>query len=453
MDNLELDLDLAESIVKKAIAGGADEAEVFFSQGQESEVKVRKGKIQLLSEAQPKALSLRLYRDKRAAVVYTSDFGRDALDKLVAQALDMATIADPDPAGGLPDPAEFASNFEMDLGTWDPYIGDIPTEVKVQLIKRCEESAFSFDERINNTDGTSFSTYLRQVGLVFCLGFSGRYKSTLCCFFLDGLLEVSEGKKQNGWWFAVSNNFKNLKAPEEIGKIAAKRAINKLGSRKVVTKKVPVIWDPLQAATLLGTLAGSITGDALERRATFLIPFEGQKVGSDLVNIVDDPLKPGLRGSRPFDGEGITARRNSIFTEGVFDRFLLNTYTARKTGRKTTGSASAHIGSLPTVGTTNFYLEAGKSTPEEMIAGVDEGLYLTEMIGFGYNPVTGDFSRGAVGFWIENGKLAFPVAEINIAGNMKDMLANISQVGNDLEFLFTVASPTIRIDDMMVSGL
>jgi PmbA protein len=453
MDNVELDLNLAESVVKKAIAGGADEAEVYFSQGYESEVKIRKGKVDLLTEAHPRALSLRLYRNKQAAVVYTSDLTPAALDELVSKALDMATIADPDPAAGLPDPEDLAFKYDPELGIWDPSVGDIPTEVKVDMVRRCEDAAFSFDPRINNTEGTSFGSNLRMVGLVNSLGFAGTYKYSICSVGLDAVVDDAEGKKQNGYWYSISNSFKGLKAPEEIGKIAAQRALNKIGGRKVPTRKLPVVWQPLVSSNLLGTLAGSISGDALEKRATFLIPCEGQKIGSDLVTIVDDPFKPGLRGTRPFDGEGVKVSRREVFSHGTFTGFNFNTYTARKTGRKTTGNATPAMGSLPGVGVANFYIEPGRQTPEEIIAGVEEGLYLTEMIGFGYNPVTGDFSRGAVGIWIENGQLTYPVSEINVAGNMREMLANISAVGNDLDFWFSIAAPTIRIDNMTVSGL
>lgn len=454
MENVELDLNLAEAVVKKAIAAGADEAEVVFTQGYESSVRLRKGEVELLKEAQPRAMSLRVYRDKRAAVVYTSDFTPDALTHIVGQALDLAMIADADPAGGLPDPADFARNWTQDgLEIWDPSVGDIPTEVKVELLKRSENTAYSVDERIKNTEGASFGARLSQFGLVNSLGFAGAYRTSQCSLSTSAMAEDKDGKKQIGEWFHSSHNFKALKKPEEIGKLAAQQALNKLGARKVASKKVPVIWNPQMASELLGVLSSTITGDVLERNATFLMGRQGQKIGSDLVTIVDDPTSPGLPATRPFDGEGVPTRRSVIFDKGVFGQFLFNAYTARKTGHRTTGSAYASIGSLPGVGCSNLYLEPGKSTPEEMIAGVEEGLYLTEMIGFGFNPVTGDFSRGAVGFWIENGKLSFPVAEINVAGNMADMLANISQVGNDLEFLFSVAAPTLRIDNLTVSGL
>jgi PmbA protein len=453
MEN-ELDLSLAEAVVKKALAGGADEAEVLFTQGHEASVRVRRGEIELLKEAQPRALSLRLYRDKKAAVVYTSDFTNEALSRLVADALDLAAIADPDPAAGLPDSADLAHNFDADsLEIWDSAVGDIPTEVKVQMVRRCEEAAFSLDPRVKNSEGSRFGTHLTQVGLVNSLGFAGTYKASYCSMTMSAITEDANGKKQVGGWFTSSHNFKGLKKPEEIGRIAAQNALDKLGSRKVATKKVPVVCKPEMASTFLAALSGAVSGAALERRATFLMERVGQKIGSDLVTLVDDPRRPGLPASRPFDGEGVSTRRNVVFDKGVFNGFLFDSYTARKTGNRTTGSAHGSIGSLPGVGTTNFYLEPGTLAPEDIIGGVEEGLYLTEMIGFGFNPVTGDISRGAVGWWIENGKLAYPVAEINVAGNMGDMLNNITQVGNDLDFLFSVAAPTIRIENMTVSGL
>ncbi len=226
-----------------------------------------------------------------------------------------------------------------------------------------------------------------------------------------------------------------------------------MGARKVKTQTVPVIWDQQTAAEFLGIISRGIMGSALYRGMTFLKDYEGKTVGGPLVTIVDDPLRPGLPGSRPFDGEGVSSRRNEIFTNGVFNRFLFNSYSARKLKRNTTGSASASTGSMPGMGTTNLYLEPGNLSAKEIIKGVDQGLYLTDMIGFGENITTGDFSRGGVGIWIENGELAYPVTEINLSGNMRDMLANISQVGNDLEFFSGTASPTFRMDGVVLSGL
>jgi PmbA protein len=291
------------------------------------------------------------------------------------------------------------------------------------------------------------------VGLVNSLGFAGSYKGSYCNISVRPLAEDKDGKKQSGGWYSYSHSFKNLEKPEEVGRKASERALRQLGARKIPTTKVPVVWEAEVAGDFLRELAGAVNGNALFRHNSFLLDMEGQQLGSDLLTIVDDPLRPGLLGTRPFDGEGIASRRNAIFTKGVFEQFLFNTYAARKSGRRSTGSASAGIGSFPYIGITNFYLEAGKDTPEAIIGGVQNGLLLTELMGFGVNPVTGDLSQGAAGLWIENGQVTYPVSEINISGNIKDMLKNLVQVGNDLEFRSSIAAPTLRINDIMVSGL
>jgi PmbA protein len=455
MEDNQLDLDLAESVVKKALANGADEADVLLSRGVNSRVMLRMGKVELLTEAQPYTMSLRVYRHKQGAVVYSSDFTASALEKLVDTALDLTTVADPDPAAGLPDPADLALDLaNFNLENFDPSVGDLPTEIKVAILQKGEETAFSYDSRVNNTNGSSFSTSLAAFGLVNSLGFARAYRSSGCFFSVDAAVDDKDGKKQRGGWYTYATHFNKLEKPELIGKKAAEEAVGRIGARKVPTKAVPVVFDQNMSARLMATLIAVISGDAYERRSTFLLDKLGQPVGSSLFNLVDDPLRAGLPGSRPFDDEGVTSRKNQIFSQGVFNQFLFNTYTARKTGNKTTGSASRGMSSFPGVGISNFYLEAGQTDPKDIIAGVDEGLYLTNTMGFGFNPVTGDLSRGAEGFWIEKGQIAFPVSEINIAGNLAKMLANITQVGTDLEFnRGSLAAPTIRIENVMVSGL
>ncbi len=451
-DDAVVDLDLAESIVRQAIAQGADEAEVLLTQGADFRVVVRKGVVERLTESQPHALSLRVYKNKRGAVTYTSDLNRDGLSKLVNDALDLADISDPDPYAGLPDPADLASNFATNLNLYDPTVGDLPPDMRIELAKRAEEAAFA-DPRITNSNSASFGTNLYAVGLVNSLGFAGSYKGSYCSLSMAALAEGEDGKMQTDGWGSRDHFFKNLEKAEDIGKKAAERTIRQLGARKVPTKRVPIVWEKEVAAEFIGELSAAVSGVALYRRNSFLLDWEGQPIGSDLLTIVDDPLRPGLMGSRPFDGEGIASRRNAVFTKGVFDQFLFNTYAARKTNRRTTGSAAAGIGSFPKVGVSNFYLEAGQTSFEEIVGGVQDGLYLTGLMGFGVNYVTGDLSQGAVGLWIENGQISYPVSEINISGNIKDMLKNLVQVGNDLEFRSSIAAPTIRIDGMMVSGL
>jgi PmbA protein len=440
----EEDLNLAQDIVKLAKQKGADEAEVKITSSRTFSTTVRKGEVEKISENEPHSLTIRVWKDKRGANAFSSDFRRSALERLVEDAIERTTVSDPDPESGLPDPEDLAKSFEENLDLWDPMVGDLPPEIKINLAKEAEETALSFDPRITNTNGASFGTYIYSFVLANSLGFAGGYRGSSCSIYMSAVADDKEGKKQTDGWYSAKHHFNQLDKPGEIGRIAAERTLRKLGARKVKTQTVPVIWDQDMAAEFFGILAGAIMGTSLYRGMTFLGGKEGQQIGSSLVTLVDDPLRPGLLGSRPFDGEGVYSRRNEVFSKGVFNQFLFNTYYARKLGRRTTGNEG---------GVSNLYLEPGTVSPEEIIAGVENGLYLTETIGFGENLTTGDFSRGAVGMWIENGKLAYPVSEINISGDMRQMLANISQVGNDLEFRGSVASPTIRMDGVVVSGL
>jgi PmbA protein len=246
--------------------------------------------------------------------------------------------------------------------------------------------------------------------------------------------------------------FHRLDAPEEVGRRAAARTVRKIGARKVGTREVPVVWEPTMTGALMGIIAGAASGEALFKRSTFLTDFEGQAIASPLVSIVDDATLPGRLGSRPFDGEGVRKRRNVLVESGVFRQFLFDSYYARRTGRRTTGSAS-RIGDQIGVGTGNLIWEAGATEPGEMVASIADGLYLTDLMGFGVNQTTGDFSRGAAGLWIEDGQAAYPVAEINVSGNLKDMLKDIDAVGSDLEWRAGTASPTIRMARLTISGL
>jgi PmbA protein len=449
----EEDLNLAEDIVKMAKQRGADEAEVHITSSRNFSTTVRKGEVEKISESEPHSLTIRVYKEKRGAVLFSSDFRRAALERLVDDALDRTSIVDPDPEGGLPDPEDLAKDFEQDLDLWDPMVGDLPPEIKINLAKEAEDAAMSFDSRITNTNGASFGSTIYSFVLVNSLGFAGGYRESSCYISMSAVADDKDGKKQTDGWYSAKQHFNRLEKPAEIGRQAAERTLAKVGARKIKTQTVPVIWDQNTAAAFLGIISRGIMGSALYRGMTFLQGKEGQQIAAPGVTIVDDPLRPALPGSRPFDGEGVYSRRNEIFKNGVFNQFLFNTYSARKMKNRTTGSASASTGSTPGMSTTNFYLEPGTVTEDELIAGVENGLYLRGMIGFGENITTGDFSRGGEGIWIENGKLTYPVSEINISGDMRNMLANISQIANNLEFRSGTASPSFRMDNVVISGL
>ncbi|MBX5493448.1 MAG: TldD/PmbA family protein [Chloroflexi bacterium] len=444
---------LAEHVVQLARRGGADAADVVIDSGVEFSVTVRRGRVEKLQEAASCGLGLRVFRGGRCAVTYTSDLTPAALARLVEQALDLAAVADPDPLADLPDPEAWALPQPTDLASFDPAVATVTVEQAIELARRCEQAAFDFDSRVTNSDGATYSSEHGSRVLVNSRGFAGSYTGTLCALSVEAICDDAEGKKRNDYWYTAARAFADLEPPELVGRRAAERAVRKLGARKARTQQVPVVWDPMVARAFVGHLARAFLGDALYRRATFLLDREGEQVASPLVTIVDDPTLPGRLRSRPFDGEGATARRNAVIVDGVFRQFLLDTYSARKTGRQTTASAVRSVSSTPAPGTTNLYLAAGPHTPREIIASVDNGLYLTDTMGFGWNITTGDFSQGAAGLWIERGELAYPVSEINVSGNLNAMLRDIDMVGNDLEFRSATAAPTFRMAKLMVSGL
>lgn len=453
MDDIQTYLNLAEDVVRLARRHGADDADVLVRAGTEFEVTVRDGEIDRLLEAGSKALGLRVFVGGRPAISYTSDFSRHALDRLAQDAVELAAITDPDPAGGLPDPEEWSHRFEGDLQVHDPSMGDVPHEVKVEMARRCEAAAFAFDPRIRHSDGATCSTEMGVRALANSRGFAGAYPSSGASLQVEVMADDEDGKKRNDHWYTVECFFDRLEPPEDVGRKAAERALRQLGARKVPTREVAVVWENKLTQRLVGVIARAASGEALYRRQTFLIDMEGEPIASGLVTVIDDPFMAGRLGSRPFDGEGVTSRRNEIVVGGVFRSFLFDTYTARKTGRRTTGSAARSVGSAPGVGTSNLYMEPGASAPEEIIATVDDGLFLTTLMGFGVNITTGDFSQGAAGRWIEGGELTYPVTEINVSGNLRDMLRGIEMVGNDLFFRGSTGAPTIKMGNLMVSGL
>jgi len=257
---------------------------------------------------------------------------------------------------------------------------------------------------------------------------------------------------ERDYWYTASRFFAQLESPESVGRIAAERAIRRLNPRKVPTQKVPVIFEPRTARSLLGDLFDAVNGSSIYKHASFLAGKLGEKIAADSVTIVDDATIPGLFGTSPFDDEGVASRRTVVVENGVLKNYLLNTYTALKLGLATTGNASRGITGNAGVGPGNFFLEAGKSSPEQILAAIPNGLYVTELIGGGGNTVTGDFSSGAAGLWIENGKVAYPVSEITIAGKMQQMLFDVAEIGSDLEFRSSIAAPTIMIREMTISG-
>jgi PmbA protein len=312
-------------------------------------------------------------------------------------------------------------------------------------------AALDFDPRITNSEGSEYGHHDARVVFANSHGHSGAYRASSVSLSVTPVAKGDAGMQRDGW-YSTQRRLRGLESPESVGRKAAERTLRRLGARKVATQSVPVVFDPDMAASLVRSLCGAVSGSAIYRGASFLVGRLGQQVAAAGLTVVDDGRMPGALGSRPFDGEGVPTRRTVVIDNGVLTSYLLDTYTARKLGLASTGNASRSLGQRPTVGPMNFYVQPGAASPEEIIRSVDRGLYVTEMIGFGVNLVTGDYSRGAVGIWIEKGELTYPVEEITIAGNLKDMLRDVEMIGNDLEWRSSIASPTLKIARMTVAG-
>jgi PmbA protein len=441
---------LAVDLLGKARQRGATEADVMVVDGRNLSVQVRLSAVDRLTKAREKRLGLRVFFGKRSASTSTSDFSSAALDQLVADTCALAQAVVEDPVSGLPEGGAYARDFP-DLDLYDTT--ELSTDEHIALAKRAEAAALGADPRVSNSEGADFNSSDGHVWLANSHGFTGNYRSSSFSMSVSPVAtDPSTGGMQRDSWYAIQRAYARLDSPESVGREAARRTLRRLGARKVPTCKAPVIFDQEMAGSLLGNLCGALSGYAVYKGASFLIGQLGQAIAPETVTIHDDGRMPRGFGSRPFDGEGLPTRKTPVVERGVLKSYLLDTYSGRKLGMASTGNASRSVGESPSVGPTNFYLVPGAVSPSEIIRSVQRGLYVTELIGFGINMVTGDYSRGAAGFWIEDGELAYPVEEITIAGNLKRMFLDLDMIGNDLEFRGRIASPTIRIGEMTIAG-
>jgi PmbA protein len=451
-EKLETDLkELAHDVVRRAMAGGASAAEAVVHDGSEFSTVVRMGEVETLKEAGSHAMGLRVFFDKRAANTHTSDFSSDGLRQLVEGALALAKLTSEDPHSGLPEPGLLGS-ISGNLQLYFDDVYSLPAEERIAQARRAEAAALGADPRIRNSEGGSFDAAHNHKIMVNSLGFAGEYKSSYCSLAAVPIAQTDDGAMQRDYWFSVARTLRKLESPEHVGRVAAQRTLRRLGARRVKTARVPVIFDPMVSRSLLDTIAQAINGDAIYRGASFLAGKLEQPVAGDNVTVIDDGTLPSGFGSSPFDDEGVPTQRTVVIERGILKSYLLNTYTARKLGLKTTGNAARGLAGNPGISSGNFFLQPGTRPPRHIIADVRQGLYVTEFLGFGVNLVTGDYSRGASGLWVESGEPVFPVEEITIAGNLRDMLHNIADIGSDLEFRGSTAAPTLRIEGMTVAG-
>ena len=441
---------LASEVLAMAKRGGATEADVVIADGENLSVQIRLGAVDRLSKAREKRLGLRVFVGTRSATTSTSDFSPESLNRLVAETCTLAQAVVEDPVSGLPS-AEHMAKEQPDLDLYDET--KLETDKQIDLAKRAEAAAMALDERITNSEGADFDSSSGRVVLGNSHGFVGAYRSSSYSLAVSPVaVDPVSGAMQRDAWYEVQRKFSKMDTPESIGIEAARRAIRRLGARKVATKRVPVVFDQETAGSLLGNLCSAASGYSLYKGASFLTGQLGKQLAPEHVTVYDDGRMLGGLGSRPFDGEGLPTRKNTIVEQGVLKSYLLDTYSGKKLGLPSTGNASRSVGESPSVGPTNFYLVPGTQSSQDIIKTVKDGLYVTELIGFGINMVTGDYSRGAGGFWIENGELAYPVEEITIAGNLKQMFRDIEIIGSDLVFRGRITSPTVKIAEMMVAG-
>lgn len=443
--------EIAQAVVKQALSRGASAAEAVVREGSEFSAVVRLGDIETLKEADAKAIGVRVFFGQRAASTYTTDFSPAALERMVSSAVALARVTSEDPCAGLAASDEQGSvTADLDLYYDDVY--SLSSADRIDYARRAEKAALQADPRIRNSEGGSFDAATASKVFATSNGFVGHYRRSSCSVSAVPIAQNEDGTMQRDYWYSVSRTLSKLDSPEEVGATAARRTLRRLGARKVPTCRVPVILEPQVARAWLSEICEAVNGDSIYRGASFLAGKLGEKIAGENVTISDDGAMRGGLGSAPFDGEGVPTRRTTVVERGVLKSYLLNSYAARKLGLKTTGNAARGLAGNPGISPGNFFLEPGTRSPEQLLGDVREGLFVTEFLGFGVNLVTGDFSRGASGVWIVNGELTYPVEEITVAGNLKDMLLNIGEIASDLEFRGAVASPTIRIDGLTVAG-
>jgi PmbA protein len=447
----ELELEkIARDAVALAVESGATDAECTISEGSEFEVSLRMGEVETLKQAGSRGAGIRVLQGQRAGSAYTSDLTPEGIAKMVVSAIEIAEVTSEDPFAGLPAASDLGK-IDIDLQLHHGDVERLTTEEKMDMAKRAEQTALAADPRITNSEGASFGSGEGIRVFANSRGFSGSYRYSSCSLHTVPVAKDGDSMERDSW-STSARSAALLESPESVGRMAAKRVLRRLNPRKVATQKCPIVFDRRMARGFASHLFEALNGGSIYRKSSFLAGKLGEKIAVDGLTLIDDPTIPGLFGSYPFDDEGVPGRRKAVIENGVLRSYLLNTYSARKLGLATTGNASRGLSGNAGVGYGNFYIEKGSLSDSEIVRSVKSGFYVTELIGSGVSVVTGDYSRGAAGQWIENGELVYPVSEVTIASNLRDMLMRIEAIGSDLEFRGSLASPTLLIGEMTVSG-
>ncbi len=453
MQKLDELLEVADGVVAAARKAGADVAEATVRGGSHLSTKVRLREPELVEEAGSRSLGLRVMLGQQVAVTYTSDFSAAGRARLVEDVIELAKLSQPDPFAGPPDPSKLSKPEQhVDLDVYDPKMDALTAAEALVRAKDGEDAALNYDPRITNSEGATFTRASGESVLVTSGGFRGTTRGTYASLVVSPVADDADGKKRSGYHWAAKRHLAELEEARGVGEEAARRTLRKLGASKIASCELPVVFDPDTARSLLGLLASCVNGGSIWRRSSYLLERLGTKVASDLVTVIDDPLIPKAPGSRPFDGEGLLSRRNVVVENGVLKTYLMDTYAAKKLSMESTASASRGSSGGVGASTTNFVLQPGPISREQLLKDTKRGLYVTEMMGFGFNAVTGDFSRGASGFLIEDGELTQPVSEVTISLNLDEILQRIDAVANDLDLRTSTASPTFRVSAMTIAG-
>lgn len=439
--------DLTQVLIKQCLARGADQAEVFLETGRQLSLEIRNGQVETVQEAAAQGAGLRVFVQGRMGFCSSNDLSEQALDAAIRSAVGLAKNMTSDPNHVLPQ-----SEPSTDVpGLYDPEIARVPMDAKIELAKAVERLALK-DPRITKSAGAAYGEGLSEVFIANSLGLAKSFKSSACFFRVEVVAEKGE-QKSSGGDFCARRFFADLKKPEEVAAKAARDAYEMLDPRMVKTQRAAVIFHPDAAGALLGGILAATNGERVLQQASFLAGSLNGKIGSDLLTIVDDGTRPKGMASRPFDGEGVPTEKRTVIDRGVLRGFMYNTVVGKRAGVKSTGNASrGDFQSLPDIGGHNFFLAAGGTPPEEIIRATTAGLLLKEVTGYGINPVTGQFSGGASGLWIENGRVAFPVKGLTVAGTAAEMFNGLDLVGNDLDLNLAFSAPTFRIVSLQIGG-
>jgi PmbA protein len=444
--------DIARRMADQARKAGAQEAEAFVLDGRQVQVTVTGGHVDVIREARTRGGGLRVFVDHKLGFVFSSDFRPDAIGDLAKRAVTLGRFGLADEHAGLPARDWLARGEQPNLHLHDPSIAELATDKRIAMAMTMEKAALGVDPRIKRTQGCGVTSFDGTVALANSHGGEMEYAGTTVSMFVRALAEDTGGKQQGWSEGGTWRHRSELPDPVKVGETAGRKALERLGPRKVPSQKVPVLMHPDMVESWLERVAGAFSGEDVLKKSSYLHDKLGQKIAASGVTLVNDGRRDRGAGSEPFDGEGVPTRRTVLIESGVCKSFLYDSYSARKAGVQPTGSAQRGYANVPTIGTHNLSLEPGDKTLEQMIQGVQKGFYYLSSGSFGYNPTTGDYSFQASGFWIENGAIAYPVDEITVASTTLDMLANIDAVGKDIEWKGDVACPAVRISEMTVGG-